>query len=162
MNEELHPVDRQSADKKPGSFEDFQQFIHLENVDQKTSDLFRSFLRSLHSVSRQYWSPGACHACEDLETKARTLTKRPEYAGIQITPRSYLGEAHYWLEVAIGPAAVLIVDPFGVPTPGNDYMREMRTIVPFFGDPAYAAPYAQEVYSAGKELGSRGYHRFHP
>jgi len=155
---ELHP----SEISKKILFKDFFPFIHMEGTEEKTKKRFISFLSDLFDVSLTVWAPGVCHACEYLEGKANEVVKE-SYQDVHVEPKSYYGDAHFWLTVKMGGyEKELIVDPFGVYTLGEDHYQKKRTIVPFFGTIENAKGASQKVYSEGKPLGSRGYHIFHP
>ena len=160
--EELHPTtNRLDGKKSIGSFENFGKFIHVEELDAETGALFRSFLHDLYVVSSKVWRPTGCHSCSFLEEKANQLLREQEYSGLRVKAKTR-NRAHFWLEASVKETGALIIDPFGVPTPGKDYHKEDRTVVPFFGDRKYASEHAQEVYNGGTDLGEKGYYVFHP
>ena len=159
--EKFHPTTRLEGKRSVGSFENFENFIHVEELAAETGNLFRSFLKDLYAMSSEVWVPTNCHSCEFLEGKANELLRKQEYSGLLIKPRTYF-RAHFWLEASVKDEEALIIDPFGVPTTGKDFMKDDRTVVPFFGDRKYASERAQRVYNQGEDLGERGYYVFHP
>lgn len=161
MNEQkTHPSE---GSTKIGSFDEFREFIHLEGLDEPAEVLFLRFLEDLYRVSSSVWTPSSCHACEFLEERAKDLLAQPQYAGIKIEPKSFEGDGHFWLEAIVpGHVHTLVIDPFGVPTPMQDYHTKPRTITPFFGNPGFARENVKKVYAEGKRLINDVYHIFRP
>jgi len=156
----VHPgVDR--TEGKTITFENFKKFIDTTGMSEQQSQRFIDFLRQLFSETSQLWRPGACHACEVFEEKAKRLIRDSSFNDLQIEPRNYSSGTHFWLVGKLaGLKKELIIDPFGVPFPGTDIYTQPEKIIPFFGIIDHAPENARNIYRQGDK--DAGYHIFRP
>lgn len=152
--ERLHP--NSSIDTSAG-FESFIPFVAVS--DPVLREKFIVYLGELHDLTNTVWRPIGCYGVEYFEQQVKLAQRNGDLMGIKFTIKSFAGGAHYHIVAEID-GCELIIDPFGVPTPGKDYYRDSRTIIPFFGDLSLAPEHHRSIYLDSQELGARGYHRF--
>lgn len=158
MTELLHP----GVYFQETSFSDFEPFINTGDAPPEIRQKFVEFLGLLHQKTKEVWVPACCHSIEWVEDKANELIQELNLE-IDIEPRSWAGDGHFWLAAKInGYNKEFVVDPTGVITPGQDYYKRPGTITPFFGDKDHAPSYSRHIYESGKPLNEGVYHVFHP
>ncbi|MFZ2152558.1 MAG: hypothetical protein WAV41_00675 [Microgenomates group bacterium] len=152
----LHPSE---SGKPVPPLKEFQSFIKVSSA--KTRQALTDTLEELHTLTSEVWRPGACYAAEHIQAQVEKAKREGRLTGAEISVRSFAGGAHYHL-VAEVEGQELVVDPFGVPTPGKDYHIEPRTITPFFGEAESAPEHHRRIYEKSESLGDRGFRRFSP
>lgn len=157
LTELEHPYKR--AGEKP-SFENFLPFVKIN--DPRTKERFVTLLKEIFSETGDLWYPGGCYRTEHIKALVRDLKRSGKLHDAIITPMNW-ADAHYYLSLRFeGSNTDLIIDPFGVPTPGKDYYLHPETIIPFFGEMELAPPHHKGIYKDAKPVGEKGFHRFIP
>ena len=140
-------------------FEDFLPFVHVG--DEQTRERFIGILREIYAVTGNVWRPGWCYDTERLDRKIKDLKTKDLLSNTEFTAMNW-SSGHYFMQVRLDNAGeALIIDPFGVDTPGKDYYRDIRTIIPFFGESSLASEHHQRIYAAAKPE-DRAFYHFHP
>lgn len=144
---------------KDTTFEEYLPFVHV--TDDATKQRFVGILQELYASTGHEWGPTWCYSTEYLDRTIKKLKAQGKFQDVEFTAMNYIS-AHYFLKAKLdGISEELIIDPFGVDTPGKDYMHDRGTVIPFFGELQFASLRHQKVYSEAKPE-DRAFWHFHP
>ena len=133
------------------TFESFLPFIKVG--DEKLRERFTDLLRTLFNEAGGVWRPGRCYEGIQIIELAVKNAKANKILGNESITVMNWADGHYYLTLKItGSDQDLIVDPFGIPTLGKNYLDKHQSS-PFFGELKLAPSRHQRIYSDAKPIG---------
>lgn len=127
------------------SFESFLPFVKVG--DEKLRGRFINLLKILFNETGEIWQPGRCYEGTQIIELTAKNAKTNKILGNESFTVINWADGHYYLALRIDRSDQdLIVDPFGIPTLGKNYLDKHQS-PPFFGELKLAPPQHRKIYS---------------